>query len=629
MRTLWYTACLCISALAAGVFGTALPASAGEAESNYIVQVAPGTQEIVTSQIENIGGVVTAVLDEALDGLVVTLSEAEAAQAAEVTSASSISPTVPVQLMTTQDTSGGTGYTMWNLSRLDQATLPVDTSYTYPSSAGSGVLIYVVDSGITASNPDFAGRVAAGRNFASDRPTNDTGDCNGHGTHVAGVVGSQTFGVAKNATLIPVRVFDCAGSSDSGQLLEALDWIMSDMANRPAGTRAVVNMSLGVVNEARAPSRNFTLDSAVQALTAQNIVVAVAAGNANADACAGSPGAVSSALTVGATTDTDGRASFSNYGSCLDLFAPGEVIWSLKWDDQTRVSGYSGTSQAAPHVAGIAALALSLNPSLTVAQVSSQIINNAAIGQVSNAGPVSPNRLANVSWLNASSPTVSPTPTPTSGSGSVAGTNPNFVRNLYRDFLSRTASVDEVNYWTGELNSGRATQASLTTILSTSDEWIRVVIRGFYVDTLGREPDAAGYQYWIDRARGGEPIADIGAFFYGSDEYFNGFGNGNNRTWISDLYTKLMLRSADSGGLNYWLGQLNSGMSRTAVSRWFYQSPEKLGLRVDALYSKLLGRGSDPGGRIYWSGVLATAGDLRLASFLASSPEYFGRKFGG
>jgi cell division septation protein DedD len=222
-----------------------------------------------------------------------------------------------------------------------------------------------------------------------------------------------------------------------------------------------------------------------------------------------------------------------------------------------------------------------------------------------------------------------PTPTPTPGSGSVAGTNPNFVRGLYRNFLGRTASADEVNYWAGELNAGRATQASLTTILSTSDEWIRVVIRGFYVDTLGREPDAAGYQYWIDRARSGEPIADIGAFFYGSDEYFDGFGSANNHIWISDLYTKLMLRSADSGGVNYWLTQLNSGMSRTAVSRWFYQSPEKLGLRVDALYSKLLGRGSDPGGRIYWSGVLTTAGDLRLASFLASSPEYFGRRFTG
>jgi subtilisin family serine protease len=617
MRVQWNIASLCISAMVIGVLVVPSPALALEGESTYVVQVAPGNQQAVAAQIEDIGGVVTSVLDEALDGLVVSLTPTEATLVARETTNTSVTPAQSVQLMNTQDTTGGSGYSMWNLSRLDQVALPVEKTFTYPTSSGSGVVVYVVDSGITASNPDFVGHVVDGRNFVPAEPLNNTGDCNGHGTHVAGTIGSKSFGVAKNVTLVPVRVFNCSGASDSGQLLTALDWIMSDLASRPAGTRAIVNMSLGVVNEARAPSMDSNLDSAVEKLIARDIVVVVAAGNANADACAGSPGAVPNALTVGATNISDARSSFSNFGSCLDVFAPGEEIWSLKWDDDNRVSRYSGTSQAAPHIAGIAALALAANPSLTVAQVSSQIVANASAGRVTNLGGGSPNLLANMSWLNSSTPV------------SVAGTNTNFVRNLYRDFLSRTASADEVNYWAGELNAGRATQASLTTILATSDEWIRVVIRGFYVDTLGREPDAAGYQYWIDRARGGEPIADIGAFFYGSDEYFKGYGQSNNRTWVSDLYTKLMLRSADSGGLNYWLGQLSSGMSRTVVSRWFYQSPEKLGLRVDALYSKLLGRGSDPGGRIYWSGVLVTAGDLRLASFLASSPEYFGRRFTG
>jgi hypothetical protein len=402
---------------------------------------------------------------------------------------------------------------------------------------------------------------------------------------------------------------------------------MKDLASVrwPTGTRAVVNMSLGIVDSKNDPAGNVLVDTAVNNLTAADIVVAVAAGNAGKDACAGSPGRVPSALTVGATNKADARSLFSNFGSCLDVFAPGEDIWSLKWNDSPKFVQYSGTSQAAPHIAGIAALLLASAPTLTMAEVSNRIINNAVADKISNPGTGSPNRLANMSWLN--SPAATPTPTPTPESP--PGTNTNLVRNLYHDFLSRTASADEVNYWAGELNTGRATQASLTTILSTSDEWIRVVIRGFYVDTLGREPDAAGYQYWIDRARGGEPIAEIGAFFYGSDEYFNGFGQSNNRAWVSDLYTKLMLRSADSGGLNYWLSQLSSGMSRTAVSRWFYQSPEKLGLRVDALYSKLLNRGSDPDGRAYWSGVLASAGDLRLASFLASSPEYFNRRFTG
>jgi subtilisin family serine protease len=640
MRVQWNIASLCISAMVIGVLVVPSPALALEGESTYVVQVAPGNQQAVAAQIEDIGGVVTSVLDEALDGLVVSLTPTEATLVARETTNTSISAAQPLQLMTTQDTTGTTGtgtgvgkYNMWNLSRLDQTSLPVDTSYTYPASAGSGVFVYVVDTGINAL-PDFAGHFAPGRNFAtSDQSENDAADCTagagatGHGTHVAGIVGSRTFGVAKNVTLVPVRIFDCAGASNTATAIEALNWIVKDLATKPAGTRAVVNMSFGTA----AGTRNLTLETVVANLTADDIVVVVAAGNDNADACNTSPGAAPSALTVGATNASDARSSFSNFGKCLDVFAPGgetspgEGIWSLKWDNSSQVLSYPGTSQAAPHVAGIAALALAANPSLSVAEISSQIINNAVADKISNPGTSSPNRLANMSWLN--SPATAPTPTTTPES--TPGTNANLVRNLYHDFLSRTASADEVNYWAGELNTGRATQASLTTILSTSDEWIRVVIRGFYVDTLGREPDSAGYQYWIDRARGGEPIADIGAFFYGSDEYFNGFGQSNNRAWVSDLYTKLMLRSADSGGLNYWLGQLSSGMSRTAVSRWFYQSPEKLGLRVDALYSKLLNRGSDPDGRAYWSGVLASAGDLRLASFLASSPEYFNRRFTG
>jgi len=620
MRTMWITASLCVSVITLGVVVPIAPAFADAAEATYVIQVTPGDQDLVAAQIENLGGVVTSVLDSALDGLVVTLTPDEASLVAASTDATEILPAKSVQLMTTQDTTGGVGYDMWNLSRLDQASLPVDTRYTYPASAGSGVLVYVVDSGISASNPDFAGHVAAGRNFVTGEAANNTGDCNGHGTHVAGTVGSQTFGVAKNVTLVPVRVFDCAGVSDSAQVLVALDWVATDLASRPTGTRAVVNMSFGVVDNSKtpaAPARDFALDSAVTNLTNRNIVVAVAAGNSTADACNGSPGAVSSALTVGSTNTSDARSSFSNFGTCVDLFAPGEGIWSLKWDNSSQVLSYSGTSQAAPHVAGIAALNLALDPYLTSAQIGSQIVANATAGVVTNLGSGSPNLLANMSWLNSTTPP------------SVPGTNSNFVRNIYHDFLSRTPDTSELNYWVTELDSGRATQASLTRIVSRSDEWIRVVIRGFYVDTLGREPDGAGYQFWIDRARSGEPIADIGAFFYGSDEYFNGYGQGNNRAWVSDLYTKLMLRTADSDGVNYWLSQLSSGMTRTAVSRWFYQSPEKLGLRVDALYTKLLNRGSDPGGRIYWAGVLANSGDLELASFLASSPEYFNRRFTG
>jgi hypothetical protein len=220
-----------------------------------------------------------------------------------------------------------------------------------------------------------------------------------------------------------------------------------------------------------------------------------------------------------------------------------------------------------------------------------------------------------------------PTAVPVENLSTSSGLNRNFVRNLYKDFFNRDATEDEVNYWGNELTSGRLTQASLTTTLSRSDAWIQAVIRGFYLDTLGREPDPAGYQYWITQARNGKPIADIGSFFYGSDEYFQTTGQSDYTVWIGDLYQKLMLRGGDPGGVAYWVGKLNSGMSRPAVSHWFYQSPEKLGLRVDSLYAKLLNRSSDPGGRAYWAGRLYGEGDLALASQLASSPEYYGRQF--
>lgn len=210
----------------------------------------------------------------------------------------------------------------------------------------------------------------------------------------------------------------------------------------------------------------------------------------------------------------------------------------------------------------------------------------------------------------------------------VPGTLENFVMNLFYDFVGRPATYDEIYDWSTNLRYGIWSRSSVTNVMSKSDTYIRSMIYNFYFDTLGREPDQAGYQYWIDTAKNGRPIADIGSFFYGSDEYFQGFGHGNNADWIRDLYLKLMLRPADEGGLNYWVGKLASGqMNRTQVAMWFYQSPEKRGLRVDALYQNLLGRASDPGGRAYWANRLTAEGDIALSNSLASSPEYFSKQF--
>lgn len=489
----------------------------------------------------------------------------------------------------------------WGLDRIDQRALPLNGAYEYDTS-GAGVRVYVVDTGVAAANAEIAGRVAAG--FDTTGGANGTEDCNGHGTHVSGTIAGTTYGVAKEAVIVPVRVLNCAGQeARNSAIIEGLNWIFQDHL---PGQPAVVNMSL-VMNA------SDSIDFAVRQVIADGVVVVVASGNSgdslsgSGNACLYSPARVSEAITVNASTSADDDASFSNYGPCTDLYAPGVGIVSGWIGAPSATNTRSGTSMAAPHVAGAAARILSMNPSMTPAQVQEFLRSTASYVDFGTSHLGDPQLLLFVDPF---------------------ASNSNYVRNLYRDFFGRVASQAEVDYWSRELDSGRINATGLTTILSRSDEWIRVIIRNFYIDTLGREPDAAGYQYWIEQARAGKPIAEIGSFFYGSDEYLVVFGNNDQTTWLRDLYQKLMLRGADPGGLNYWYSQVSTGaMSRPEIAHWFYQSPEKLGLRVDSLYSKLLARGSDPGGRAYWANRLKTEGDLALASQLASSPEYFNRRF--
>ncbi len=288
----------------------------------------------------------------------------------------------------------------WNLSRLDQAALPVDGGFTYPSTAGAGVRVYVVDSGITP-NAEFGNRLVAGATAVSDG--RGTSDCNGHGTHDAGSVGSTTWGVAKNATIVPVRVFDCSNTTSSTRVLSGLNWILS---NHPAGVPGVINLSL---SGDRAPD----LDSAVSTASAAGFVVVVAAGNNNRDACLESPGAAPAAITVGAVNDQDARASFSNFGSCIDIFAPGWGIASVKSDGSPSPQYMSGTSMAAPHVAGTAALLWSANPGAAARAVETSLLSTARTGALISIGSGSPNRLVAVASASA------PTPTPPA-SGAVA-----------------------------------------------------------------------------------------------------------------------------------------------------------------------------------------------------------------
>jgi aqualysin 1 len=266
----------------------------------------------------------------------------------------------------------------WGLDRIDQDKLPLSNSYTY-NFTGSGVTAYIIDTGIYISDSDFGGRATVGYDSVGDGRNGI--DCNGHGTHVSGTVGGAKYGVAKDVDLVAVRVLNCSGSGTTSGVIAGINWVTSDHATTDL---AVANMSLG-------GGASTSLDSAVKNSIADGITYAIAAGNNNKDACRYSPARVPQALTVGATTSSDARASYSNYGSCLDLFAPGSSITSDWLNDNTNT--ISGTSMATPHVTGVAALYLQAHPSSTPAQVGTAITTNATANKVTNPGRNSPNLL--------------------------------------------------------------------------------------------------------------------------------------------------------------------------------------------------------------------------------------------
>ena len=267
----------------------------------------------------------------------------------------------------------------WGLDRIDQTSLPLNGSYNYQY-RGAGVYAFVIDTGILSNHVDFGARVSAGYSAIADG--NGTTDCNGHGTHAAGTVGGSQFGVAKGVSLVPVRVLDCTGSGSNSGVIAGIDWVAGQTAMRPA----VANLSLG-------GAFSTSVNASVAGAVAKGVTVVAAAGNSSADACQTSPASEPSAITVGATTSNDSMASYSNYGSCLDIFAPGSAISSDWFSSTTATNTLSGTSMAAPHVTGVAALALAANASATPAAVTEFLLSHATPNRVSGAGSGSPNRL--------------------------------------------------------------------------------------------------------------------------------------------------------------------------------------------------------------------------------------------
>lgn len=267
----------------------------------------------------------------------------------------------------------------WGIDRTDQRNLPLSGTYTYDTTA-AGVHAYIIDTGILTGHTQFTGRMGNGfRAIADDG--RGTSDCNGHGTHVAGTVGGTTWGIAKGVTLHPVRVFGCGNSGSNSDIIAGIDWVAQNRI-----LPAVANMSLG-------GGASQATDDAVNRLISAGVVAVVAAGNSNANACNYSPARTPNAITVGSTTSTDARSSFSNFGSCLDIFAPGSSIVSAGISSTSGQATLSGTSMAAPHVAGVAALYLANNASATPSQVASALINNSTPSKVTSAGTGSPNRL--------------------------------------------------------------------------------------------------------------------------------------------------------------------------------------------------------------------------------------------
>ncbi|HSE30304.1 MAG TPA: S8 family peptidase [Pyrinomonadaceae bacterium] len=310
------------------------------------------------------------IYQNALNGFSVEMSEADAERLSEDFRVKFVEEDGVVTADATQNNPP------WGLDRIDQRNRPLSGTYTY-NWTGSGVRAYVIDTGIRTTHTQFGGRASN----VFDAFGGNGQDCNGHGTHVAGTIGGSTYGVAKSSLLRGVRVLNCSGSGSNSGVIAGVDWVRVNRINP-----AVANMSLG-------GGISSALDTAVNNLANSGVPIAVAAGNSNANACNSSPARAANAITVGSTTTTDARSSFSNFGTCLDLFAPGSGILSAWFSSDTATATLSGTSMASPHVAGVAALYKQFSPGASSTTVRNAIVNNATTNVVTNAGSGSPNRL--------------------------------------------------------------------------------------------------------------------------------------------------------------------------------------------------------------------------------------------
>ncbi len=383
-------------------------------ESNRAARVPAVASQIATAHRANL----IRSFDRVLRGFVVKADDAALARLLADPRVAYVEEDGHVSINATQ-----TGAT-WGLDRVDQRNLPLNGTYIYNTTA-AGVHAYIIDTGMLLTHSEYAGRV--GNGYDAVTPGGNASDCNGHGTHVAGTVGGTIYGVAKGVTLHPVRVLDCGGSGTWSGVIDGMNWVATNRV-----LPAVANLSLG-------GGANSSVDAAVAGLTNAGVTVAVAAGNNGTDACGFSPARAPSAITVGSTTSTDAASSFTNWGTCLDIFAPGSSITSAWHTGTSAINTISGTSMASPHVAGAAALHLANNPSDTPAQVTTALINASTPNVVTNPGAGSPNRLLY-----------------TLGGGGGGGTPPTITSFLCPDYANSGGGM----YWC-EVTYSSATPATV------------------------------------------------------------------------------------------------------------------------------------------------------------------------
>ena len=474
--------------------GKHTPADAGpapvhgtSASDNYIVVFDKGSSnasvKAAKDRAKDKGAKVHHTYSNALDGFAATLTDSALSGLRTNKHVSFIEADRQVTVSDTQSPA------TWGIDRIDQRNLPLNNSYTYQRS-GAGVKAYIIDTGMRRTHAEFSGRATSGYSAINDGRGTD--DCHGHGTHVAGTVGGETYGVAQDVSLVAVRVLDCSGNGTDSGVIAGIDWVTG---NHTAGTPAVANMSLG-------GGVSSALDTAVNNSINDGVTYALAAGNDNgANACNSSPSRVAAGLTVGSTTSTDARSSFSNIGSCLDLFAPGSSITSSWIGSDTATNTISGTSMATPHVTGAAAVYLQCNPGASPATVSNAIVSSATTGVVSNPGTGSPNRLLY------SDPGGTPPPPPPSG-----------CSNLPETAAGSLSGAGDVDYH------------------PTPDGYFYSSISGTHVGCLDG-PAGVDFDLYLEKWNGSAWVVVAQSASSGPDEQINYSGTAGYYSWRVESYT--------------------------------------------------------------------------------------------